>query len=119
MATIDQIRPTDSGLCVTWDDGVESRYPWLWLRDHAHDEATIHPVTQQRLLDTAALPPDLRAASASATDGVARIAWHGSDEVSEVPIELLRRFRVPDTARTAVPLTRSRLRFSTRGCAQH
>jgi len=104
VATIDQIRPTDSCLCVTWDDGVESSYPWLWLRDHARDEATIHPVTQQRLLDTAALPPDLRAASASATDGVARIAWHGSDDVSEVSIELLRRFRVPDTARTTVPL---------------
>jgi len=104
VATIDQIRPTDSCLQVTWDDGVESSYPWLWLRDHAHDEATIHPVTQQRQLDTAGLPPDLRAASATATNGVARISWHGSDDVSEVPIDFLRRFRVPGAARTAAPV---------------
>jgi trimethyllysine dioxygenase len=101
VATIDQIRPTDSCLHVTWDDGVESWYPWLWLRDHAHDEATIHPVTQQRQLDTASLPPDLRAATATADNGVARITWHGHAEVSEVPVDFLRKFRSPNTARIA------------------
>ncbi|MEO8266537.1 MAG: trimethyllysine dioxygenase [Ilumatobacteraceae bacterium] len=100
MATIDQIQPTDSCLRVIWDDGIESCYPWLWLRDHATDDATIHPVTQQRLLDTAALAPDLRAASASADHLVARITWLGSD-VSEVPVEFLHRFRSPDSARIA------------------
>jgi trimethyllysine dioxygenase len=99
VATIDQIRPTDSCLHVTWDDGVESWYPWLWLRDHAHDEDTIHPVTQQRQLDTASLPPDLRAASATADNGVARITWQGVAEVSEVTVDFLRRFRSPNTAR--------------------
>ena len=101
MATIDQIRPTDSCLHVTWDDGVESWYPWLWLRDHAHDEATIHPVTQQRQLDTASLPPDLRAAAATADNGVARITWLGDTEVSEVPVDFLRQFRSPKPARIA------------------
>lgn len=80
---------------------MESWYPWLWLRDHAHDEGTIHPVTQQRQLDTASLPPDLRAATATADDGVARITWLGHDEVSEVPVDFLRRFRSPTTARIA------------------
>ncbi len=84
---------------MTWDDGVESWYPWLWLRDHAHDEATIHPVTQQRQLETASLPPDLRAASAIADRGVARITWQGNAEVSEVPIEFLSKFRSPKAAR--------------------
>ncbi len=51
--------PTD-GLDVRWDDGLTSEYPWLWLRDHAHDEATLHPVTQQRQLFTAGVAPDLR-----------------------------------------------------------
>jgi trimethyllysine dioxygenase len=101
VATIDQIRPTDSCLHVTWDDGIESWYPWLWLRDHAHDEGTIHPVTQQRQLDTASLPPDLRAATATADNGVARITWVGAAEVSEVPVDFLRRFRAPNTARIA------------------
>ncbi len=95
MTAIDQIRPTDSCLHVTWDDGVESWYPWLWLRDHAHDEATIHPITQQRKLETATLPVDLRAASATAVDGIARIHWQGTTEVSELPVDFLHRFRSP------------------------
>jgi trimethyllysine dioxygenase len=101
VAAIDEIQPTDSCLHVTWDDGVESWYPWLWLRDHAHDDATMHPVTQQRQLDTAALPPDLRAASATADNGVARITWQGDSLVSEVPVDFLRRFRSPDAVRIA------------------
>src|SRR4051794_41761874 len=75
----------------------------LWLRDHAHDEATIHPVTQQRQLDTAGLPANLRGTSASAVGGVARISWHGSDEISEVPVEFLRRVRAPAAASTTMP----------------
>ncbi|MEP7115375.1 MAG: gamma-butyrobetaine hydroxylase-like domain-containing protein, partial [Ilumatobacteraceae bacterium] len=103
MATIDQIRPTDSCLHVTWDDGIESWYPWLWLRDHAHDPATINPITQQRQLDTASLPADLRAAAATADDGVATIMWYGDVAASEVPVEFLRRFRSPKPARIASP----------------
>ncbi|MEY2524224.1 MAG: Gamma-butyrobetaine hydroxylase-like, N-terminal, partial [Ilumatobacteraceae bacterium] len=78
---------------------MESWYPWLWLRDHAHDAATIHPVTQQRQLETASLPPDLRAVSATTDNGIARIHWHGNGEVSEVPVEFLHRFRSPNAAR--------------------
>ena len=98
MASIDLIRPTDSCLHITWDDGVESHYPWLWLRDHAHDDATIHPVTQQRQLDTAALPSDLQATTATATDGVVHLTWRTTAETSDLPIEFLRRFRSPRTA---------------------
>jgi trimethyllysine dioxygenase len=94
-----ELLPTDSCLHVRWDDGVESWYPWLWLRDHAHDEATIHPVTQQRQLDTASLPADLRATSAVADNGVARLTWLGEATPSEVPVEFLRRFRTPHSAR--------------------
>lgn len=100
MATIDQIQPTDSCLRVTWEGGTESWYPWLWLRDHATDAATIHPVTKQRLLDTAALAPDLRAAAVTADHLVARITWRDAD-VSELPVEFLYRFRSPDSARIA------------------
>ncbi|HEY7626453.1 MAG TPA: TauD/TfdA family dioxygenase, partial [Ilumatobacteraceae bacterium] len=103
MVTIDLIQPTDTGLHVRWDDGVDSWYPWLWLRDHAHDETTMHPVTQQRQLDTAALPPDLRATSAETDDGVARLTWPGEGGVSEVPVDFLRRFRSPQPARTGTP----------------
>jgi len=99
VVTIDLIQPTDSCLHVTWDDGVESWYPWLWLRDHAHDAATIHPVTQQRQLDTASLPADLRPTSATADGAVARLTWPGEAQTSEVPVDFLRRFRTPQPAR--------------------
>jgi trimethyllysine dioxygenase len=101
VASIELIRPSDSCLHVTWDDGVESSYPWLWLRDHAHDDATIHPVTRQRQLDTAAIPTDLRARAATAVDGVVRLSWQGMTETSEVPVAFLWRFRSPQTARIA------------------
>ena len=97
------MQPTDSCLHVTWADGVESWYPWLWLRDHAHDEATMHPVTQQRQLDTAALPADLRASAAVADAGVARLTWTVDQSVSELPVEFLHRYRLPEGARIATP----------------
>lgn len=103
MATINRIRPTDSCLHVTWDDGIESWYPWLWLRDHAHDPGTIHPVTQQRQLDTASLPADLCAAAATADNGIATITWYGDVAPSEVPVDFLCRFRSPQPARITAP----------------
>ncbi|HEX2782888.1 MAG TPA: trimethyllysine dioxygenase, partial [Ilumatobacteraceae bacterium] len=69
--------------------------------DHAHDEATMHPVTQQRQLDTASLPADLRATAAVADNDVARLTWEGGSYMSEVPIAFLRRFCLPRTAHIA------------------
>ena len=53
--TIPSISLSEVSLVATWPDGAETRYPWIWLRDHAHDEDTMHPVTQQRQLFTACL----------------------------------------------------------------
>ncbi len=61
----------------------------------------MHPVTQQRQLDTASLPADLRATAAVAENGVARLTWEGGSYVSEVPITFLRRFCLPRTAQIA------------------
>jgi trimethyllysine dioxygenase len=98
MAGIAQIHINESCLRVTWDDQLSSEYPWLWLRDHAHDDATMHPVTQQRQLDTAAVPAGLRAGSATIEGDVVRVAWHGGDEISEIPVAFLHRFRSPRPA---------------------
>ena len=105
METIERIEPADDGLQVTWGDGARSCYPWLWLRDHAHDEATRHPVTQQRLIETASLPAGLRAAAVARVDGDLRITWAGADEPSHLPIQFLHRFRSPGRADNgAVPV---------------
>jgi trimethyllysine dioxygenase len=98
MTGVAQIQSCEACLRVTWDDRVESEYPWLWVRDHAHDDATLHPVTQQRQLDTAAVPADLRADSSTVAADVVRVAWHGGGDVSEIPVAFLYRFRSPQPA---------------------
>jgi trimethyllysine dioxygenase len=102
MASVAQIRAGESCLQIVWDDGVDSRYPWLWVRDHANDDATMHPVTQQRQLDTAAVPADVRACSATVDGDLVRVAWHGGDAASELPVAFLRRFRAPQSASIAI-----------------
>src|SRR3954470_15398035 len=99
-AELSSLHRDTASLEVVWSDGGVTRYPWLWLRDHAHDQATMHPVTQQRQLDTAALPSDLRATTAVTVDGVTRLTWPG-DDVSELPVEFLSRFRSPREATIA------------------
>ena len=95
MATITDIAPRTDRLEVTWDDGSSSTYPWLWLRDHAHDPATLHPVTQQRQIHATSIDPGLQAESASLADGSVTVTWVGGDDPSVLPVAFLERFRSP------------------------
>ena len=92
MVTIERIEAADDGLHVRWADGAESQYPWLWLRDHAHDEATLNPVTQQRQLETASLRRDLRPGDATTTGDCVSIEWQAGGR-SDLPAAFLHRFR--------------------------
>jgi len=91
--TVAQLTPTDVSLEVAWSDGVVTRYPWLWLRDHAHDEDTMHPVTQQRQLFTAVVPRGLRGLSCLVENGDVVVEWDVLEPVSRVPISFLREHR--------------------------
>jgi trimethyllysine dioxygenase len=86
-------------LVVRWGDGCVSTYPSLWVRDHAHDAATFHPVTQQRQVWTAALDPSLApiAARHDAAAGDVVVTWPGGDE-SRLPVAFLHRYRSPAPA---------------------
>jgi trimethyllysine dioxygenase len=86
---------------VSWDDGTESTFPWLWLRDHAHDEATLHPVTQQRQLHTASIDPSISGEHVAIDgDGVV-ISWRGEGS-SSLPIAFLAAHRSPREAAARV-----------------
>ncbi len=98
MPVIQTMTPCSTHLRVVWSDDVESIYPWLWLRDHAHDEATMHPLTQQRQLYSAAVPAGITAAHVTALGDAVVITWARSDERSELPIAFLERFRRPAPA---------------------
>ncbi|KAL8276320.1 hypothetical protein RQP46_011286 [Phenoliferia psychrophenolica] len=44
---------------VTLPSGEQSSFHHVWLRDHCMDERSRHPLTKQRLVDTAKIPADL------------------------------------------------------------
>ncbi len=102
MATITSLRHDNESLEVTWSDGVVSRFPWLWLRDHAHDDDTMHPVTQQRQLFTARVPRGLRGLSSDVVDGALHVTWDMLEPTSVLPISFLATYRFPRVARAAV-----------------
>lgn len=104
MTTVSRLTPTDLSLEVAWSDGVVTRYPWLWLRDHAHDEDTMHPVTQQRQLFTAVVPRNLRGLSCSVEDGDLVVAWDVLEPPSRVPVSFLRTHRLARAARGMLDL---------------
>lgn len=106
MPRISRIDLTDRSLDITWDDGSIGRYPWLWVRDHAHDEATLHPVTQQRQLHTAGVRPDLRGTRASVVDGDVEVVWNDDTPRSRLPLGFLASFRTTTPAVTDVPAER-------------
>jgi trimethyllysine dioxygenase len=94
-----ELRVLPEGLSVAWADGRCSQYPWLWLRDHAHDPETLHPVTQQRQLFTASLPAALRGAAARVRDDAVVVEWSDAGQPpSAIPIAFLARFREPSCA---------------------
>lgn len=95
MGEIVALNPDAEGLTVVWADGGASRYPWLWLRDHGHDEETLHPVTQQRQLFTARLPRDLRGTEASLAGEAVEIVWSDGGRASRLPLAFLARYRQP------------------------
>jgi trimethyllysine dioxygenase len=103
---IERLGVSEHGLDVRWDDGLTSEYPWLWLRDHAHDDATLHPVTQQRQLYTAGVAPDLHGVAAQIVGNDVSVTWGDDEPPSVLPIEFLARFRRPRPARTAVDVER-------------
>jgi len=89
------------GLTLSWSDGATSRYPWRWLRDHGHEAATLHPVTQQRQLFTAGLPGALQG-KASVVGDVVMIAWDDGTGDSHLPLAFLARHRDPAPASLAL-----------------
>ena len=96
MGSISSLQIADDGLGIEWDDGVTSRYPWLWVRDHAHDEATLHPVTQQRQLHTAGVNRDLRGTAVRIADGEhVEVTWNDGTPASRLPLTFLGSFRQP------------------------
>jgi trimethyllysine dioxygenase len=104
---IDGLEIGAARLTVRWTDGAVSAYPWLWLRDHSRDEATLHPVTRQRHLYTAGVPSDLRGHDARVDGDVLEITWNDDSPPSRLPITFLLDHRTPAAARPQVSAART------------
>ncbi|MEI8238025.1 MAG: trimethyllysine dioxygenase [Actinomycetota bacterium] len=102
MAIIAATESTERSLEVHWSDGVVTRYPWLWLRDHSHDPATSNPITSQREVFTADLAPQLKGLDVEVGTVAVTITWDLLEPVSVVPIEFLVAHRHARTARPGV-----------------
>ncbi|HSA82171.1 MAG TPA: trimethyllysine dioxygenase [Geminicoccaceae bacterium] len=102
MHGVTSLEVTEGALRVHWTGGGEpSAYPWLWLRDHGHEPATLHPVTLQRQLFTGAVPDEIRGTAAMlAADGRSLAIVWSSGEESHFPLAFLWRFRTPGPATT-------------------
>mgnify|MGYP006369432219 CR=1 FL=1 len=96
MVAIAALDSTERLLRVTWSDGGTDGFPWLWLRDH--DAASLHPVTQQRQLHTAAMRPDLRGVATTMTGDGIEIEWNDGSPPSALTIEFLAQFRGSEPA---------------------
>ncbi|MCU1396536.1 MAG: Trimethyllysine dioxygenase [Ilumatobacteraceae bacterium] len=102
-ASIVSVHLDPISLEVAWSDGGRTRYPWIWLRDNAHDADTLHPVTQQRQLYTAGLPAVLVGQAASVTDESVTVTWTDADQAESVlPVAFLARYRDPRPAGLAL-----------------
>lgn len=107
MTTISSLQIDPVSLETVWDDGTTTRYPWIWLRDHAHDAATLHPVTQQRQLFTASLPADLVGTAAIVRDDAVVVSWSDSSAESVLPVSFLARYRTARAPRAVVDTRRT------------
>lgn len=102
MARIAALNHHDLSLEIVWHDGVTTRYPWLWLRDHAHDPDTMHPGTQQRQLFTARVPRGLRGLSTDIVGDDLHVTWDILEPTAVVPVAFLATHRFPRVARVTV-----------------
>jgi gamma-butyrobetaine dioxygenase len=64
------------GVCLSWENGVESALPSQWLREFSPDTATFHAVTREQKNQLCDLPADLAAESALVDEaGYLLVRW--------------------------------------------
>ncbi len=96
-------RPGEADLEIVWETGERTRYPWLWLRDHATDPHSYDSHSGQRELYTAGLDPATRGLAARlAADGRSvEIDWPDGPQSVAYDAGFLWRFRATAPATMA------------------
>ena len=70
------VEPGERALRLTWDDGAEATFHYIWLRDHCPCADCRHPQTRERIFRLIDLPAELPAPSARVTpEGALALDW--------------------------------------------
>jgi trimethyllysine dioxygenase len=107
VTTIDRLELDHEMLRIEWSDGRMSEHLWLWLRDHSHDDATLHPTTRQRLLFTAGVDTALRGVDAILDGDTVTVTWgNAAQSPSSLPVDFLLANRGDDPTHGELPTER-------------
>lgn len=83
---IQQIQTDDCSFVVDWDDGHQSRFHWIWLRDNGPVETTFVAGTSQRVVDAASIRPDIKPLRhAIREDGSLEVDWDDGETAAFDP----------------------------------
>lgn len=74
----------DGWLRVHFEGRGHGDFHYRWLRHNC--DRDLHPTTRERMICSSELPDDLRAASASLTDGMLVVRWAQGDRESRFPL---------------------------------
>ncbi len=86
MTVVDQLREQRM-LRVTWPDGTQANFPFIWLRDNC--PSALHPETQERMQDLLAIPADISAHDVGVEDDCVTVAWEGDGHRSRFSLDWL------------------------------
>lgn len=99
---LSQVEHADHGLTLYWDDGFESFFHFIWLRDCCYCDSCGDVYSSKRFLVPSDIPLDIRPESAEISDnGELVIVWCGDQHCSRYHGDWLRRWSYDDESRLA------------------
>ncbi|ODV96173.1 hypothetical protein PACTADRAFT_75344 [Pachysolen tannophilus NRRL Y-2460] len=87
--SVKNIEIGSSLVTILWDTKVESKFHYIWLRDHCHCSECYHPLTRQRLQNTYDIPDDIKAVSYELSGDRLIFNWNHQDHKSEFNVNWL------------------------------
>jgi gamma-butyrobetaine dioxygenase len=85
--TIAELDATASAVRLTWADGEQTVFPYLWLRDSSPDG--FHPETGERTFDLLSVPEDITPKTVTVEGDSLLVEWPGDGIVSRFPLDWL------------------------------
>ncbi len=78
-----RVRGAEGGVELTWADGRQGRFSFLWLRDNCGCPECKHPQTLERIFDILSVPEDLEAAAEIDAEGLLALRWSHDGHLGE------------------------------------